>query len=716
MHESINTLAIHTLASKPDRSYFHFAHCVVSRFISFRLYKKQHFISFGLYKNKCQQMASNGAMPGARVAREKVVVEAASDSEDEYRHQNGVTFGHYPGAEHLAIRNDRETVVMVPPRLDDVAPEYISENDDGTVTIELDCMDKATRIRISTLMSMYADDATHFAKCMGFSAAIADLLKQPKENVALELTRAQVQSWDWNGDTLKVGKLSYDHARLLKGLHKAVNEDRVFQGLLVGVRMSKLKGWRHQIRLCKQGRQLYADFQQIMPGKSFQEIEAKMSAELGHLETKPQVDDRVRALIEEYREEKRKLARASNIAAAPTTTTVSAVSTAVVAAAAEALTRAGQETNAAVPATVTDGSSNSEGEPTTPPVIASRKSSRATKRPQLLAEEQGEAAAKEPATKKPKVASLAPSFTKRATQPTTTRPTSGMVPPKLLKNGDGKDIGYSVPSTEWVTASMNKLVLLKNLSNYCAFEGIRGPRAVLDTLLDELMGGGADYNRTFVILIGWTILDQMGEPDEAFIRIIAALKASGLLTPESIAASNAKRLREIISPHDKTLNTGWMVKLCKILMEDYDSIVPSTAEALVALGVKEITHSVASSVIQDAFGYFYGPAIDQFYGCCMVVALELIDLEEHHFDKSNIDPDTVQPTYVRESLLSWLPQQEWKDFSKVMVSIAQMLVEAPEGQANSIRKIIRKRFGPADRNFLLGMADSIVEYFANVSD
>ena len=403
------------------------------------------------------------------------------------------------------------------------------------------------------------------------------------------------------------------------------------------------------------------------------------------------------------------------------------MSTAVVAAAAEALTRAGQETNAAVggtqttsasthPATVTDGSSNSEGEPTTPPVIASRKSSRATKRPQLLAEEQGEAAAKKPATKKPKVASLAPSFTKRATQPTTTRPTSGMVPPKLLKNGDGKDIGYSVPSTEWVTASMNKLVLLKNLSNYCAFEGIRGPRAVLDTLLDELMGGGADYNRTFVILIGWTILDQMGEPDEAFIRIIAALKASGLLTPESIAASNAKRLREIISPHDKTLNTGWMVKLCKILVEDHDSIVPSTAEALVALGVKEITHSVASSVIQDAFGYFYGPAIDQFYGCRMVVALELIDLEEHHFDKSNIDPDTVQPTYVRESLLSWLPQQEWKDFSKVMVSIAQMLVEAPEGQANSIRKIIRKRFGPADRNFLLGMADSIVEYFANVSD
>ena len=158
------------------------------QFIPFATSITLQFILF-VFKGRAFTMASHGGTANGE-ARTRVEVEAASDSEDEYRN-SGVSFGHYPGAEMLAIRNNHGTVVMASPRVDDDTPAYIKEHSDGTVTIKLDGMDSATRIRISTVMSMYAEDATHFAKCMGFSAVLSDLLKQPRESIALELSPGQ---------------------------------------------------------------------------------------------------------------------------------------------------------------------------------------------------------------------------------------------------------------------------------------------------------------------------------------------------------------------------------------------------------------------------------------------------------------------------------------------------------------------------------------------
>ena len=136
-------------------------------------------------------------------------------------------------------------------------------------------------------------------------------------------------------------------------------------------------------------------------------------------------------------------------------------------------------------------------------------------------------------------------------------------------------------------------------------------------------------------------------------------------------------------------------------------------DGLLALGIREISLDVANAVIQDVFGVFYGPGVDQFYGVRMAIALDLIDLNEHHCDKTKIDTDDVNPEYVRGSLLTWLPPEEWKDFHKLMVSTAQMIVESPDAkQDRVIRKITKKKFGAADKTIVLGMIDSIDDYFA----
>ena len=238
---------------------------------------------------------------GGAQQRNIPVVEAPSDSEDEFPESSHISYALYPGAQELFPK--RRGMVIGPPRLSDGAPSYITEDADGVVTVKLSWMDTDTRVRLSILMSMYADDATHFAKCTGFAAVVADLLKRSKESVATEFTADEIRSWDWTKPTMRVRQVDTDQCRAMKALHEALNADRVLQGEKHGVMVSKLKGWRHQLRLWSQGRQLYGDFQQIMPGKSFQEIEERMKNELGCLQSKPEVDERMRQLIEGFRKE-----------------------------------------------------------------------------------------------------------------------------------------------------------------------------------------------------------------------------------------------------------------------------------------------------------------------------------------------------------------------------------------------------------------------------
>lgn len=94
----------------------------------------------------------------------------------------------------------------------------------------------------------------------------------------------------------------------------------------------------------------------------------------------------------------------------------------------------------------------------------------------------------------------------------------------------------------------------------------------------------------------------------------------------------------------------------------------------------------------------------------MAIALELIDLEGHHYDKNMIDPLKVCSLYVRESLMAWLPQHEWKGFHSLMVSTTQLLVEST--RLSAIKQIIQRKFSAEDKKTLLAMVDDIVLYFA----
>lgn len=211
------------------------------------------------------------------------IVEEASDDEEEGE-MNADADELFPG---------NSGSVIVAPRLSDDAPTYIEEADNESVVVRLEKMDVDTRVRSALVMNMYSTDANHYDKCMGPIALCADLMKKPKEDIALEFTAQEVASWNWTKETPKVSDLDYDQNRVMKAFYKAINEERQNSADLLELGLPTLKSWRHYIRLWRQGRQLYADFQHILPGKSFDEIQFHMETELGQLPSKPIMEERV---------------------------------------------------------------------------------------------------------------------------------------------------------------------------------------------------------------------------------------------------------------------------------------------------------------------------------------------------------------------------------------------------------------------------------------
>ena len=143
----------------------------------------------------------------------------------------------------------------------------------------------------------------------------------------------------------------------------------------------------------------------------------------------------------------------------------------------------------------TQPSSNSKSSPEQPTKKSQRVRKQATITNVAVANQNNARPAKDPRNSKRKKLDIG--FEKLAPLPKITVGTTKMVPPMLVQGNEGEDLGYSMPSSDWQEQAMNKLVLRKNLQNYCSLppHNIRGQRAMIDTAVDTLMGGGALYDK-----------------------------------------------------------------------------------------------------------------------------------------------------------------------------------------------------------------------------
>jgi endonuclease III len=658
--------------------------------------------------------------------------------------------------------------------------EQQGEGEKKNLYVNLDKMDTETRVRCEVIMSAYSN-YTHYQKITNPFTCLADMMGVDKVEIAVAIKKEDIAAWDWRTDFPKVPDADGLQTKLLKALFVAIRTGKSREELVRQKQLPELKGWRPFIRLWRQGRQLYSDMQHMFPDLSKQELEDKLVKAFADTNTKPDVDKTVESFARQFRkdklateramsfleesatgeqvtqEEKMKaveLAAAQKPAAAPESAQPAAAPESAQPAAA-----AQQKPAAGKPAAHTRvlpirtckraTAASPEQAPTPSPEPAKKKPKKAPAPPAVApavapaTSVAAKAKAKAPAAVSTSAASAPVSAPHQPSSATSTRRTNkhyatkrksivlnfagtakkpkmvgamakGKVPPKLAEDGQE----YLPPSKEWKEDALFRLAQLKHLANCCAIKGIVGPRALMDTAVDEIMGGGGTYDRPFIVLLTAIIVDNMEEEDDAFYKILRSLKEADLLTPQAIANSTAAKLKKIVGQHDKSLSTAWLVKLCKELVTKHDGKVPEKIDDLLSLSgtVSQINASIANTVCQEAYGRFIGPVVDYYYGTRMAIALDLVDVAEYHYDKDKIDANKVEPTAIQSSLLEWLPPQEWRDFHKLMVSTAQLIVEpASQDQPAAIKTIIRHNFTPNNRAVVNEMVASITEFFGVIT-
>ena len=607
-----------------------------------------------------------------------------------------------------------------------VLPAF-AEEVSGAITFNLAGMETETRVRVELIVNMYAEKPSYFERIINPIALVADMLGKEKAKIACVARQGQIRRWDWRTDLPRVDKLEYDHRRLMEGLFTAISDDRTKVANQLKGALPKLKSWRHYTRLWKAGRKLYSDFQHLMPGCSIEEVEAAIYDEC---QEKGQTEKQLKAIVatklRKFREEKQKEEGERAINERANTDTGVVIGTQVIEA---------TSTADATPPTSLRSSARLRGRslPTNPALVTPaptlQRHNRTTlpKRrslpmvaaaPTSTAVMRARSRATTATTAKKRQRTLTPCFIgttnkpKLAGGPTPVAASetnlTGLVPPRLMRDDKGNE-GYSEPSEDWVEQQMDKLAVVKHFVNCCAVQGIVAPRAELDAAIDSIMGGGANYDRAFILLLTAAISDNMCGSDQALLEILSALKDAKLLSQEAIANSTASALKKIVSPHDKHLRTAWIVKMCGVLVNKHNGSIPASIQELLALEIPEISIAVASTVTQQGFGWYYGPVVDQFYGTRMAIALDLIETLQYHSDKFKIKADHIEPHYIRESLLQWLPPREWKGFHTLMVSMAQIIVDDPSNKdkIQTIKKIMEKRFPAADKLMLAGMIEHV---------
>ena len=637
------------------------------------------------------------------------------------------------------------------------------DDDDCTLTLELEDMDKEMRDRLQTVMNMYNYDATHLSKCIAPIVLVSELLKKPLEDLAMDFPQETIDAWNWKDNkknTPRVGAIIPEYTAAVKALYSAIetNNDKAQSSLFFS--LPKLKQWRYFLRLWRQGRQYYTDFRCIMPGKSFEEINSKMQEELGQLATRPSVDDKVQELIKAFR----KAQQAKELKdITPHTGLVALVAAAESVQENEDTHDLGKEYYDNLwkgnnEEAKEDNNNNNEDDDDddddeddndddddedddednsedddqddedddTPDYEDTETETEIEDAKEIddeveAVEVEAEIVMDDDSTNKVnrngKRKAGPVNHNKRKAGPVNHNKRKGSS--KRLKHSTASDSTVippeynketklcARPSAQWVEIAKNKITLLKCLAAHCQSNEMDGSffgsqlDVVLAALFEESNSFPQKYNRPFLVLMVAILYKLSYGEGNVVSNAIKALVAKKLLTPDSLAKFSGKNLQTMITKSTgKRLKTVWMSKIAHTLVSKHNGEVPVSPNSLAELD-DLVDTSVITTVLQDGHGYYYRPGLDCRYGVPVLIALELIDT-------ADIDiPERVNITHAQKSLSTWLRVYDWKDIGKLLANVGALALDGDP----IITEIIKKKFVKADSELLLTMMSQIHDYF-----
>ncbi|CAB9520234.1 hypothetical protein SEMRO_1085_G239550.1 [Seminavis robusta] len=190
-----------------------------------------------------------------------------------------------------------------PPLLSDNVP-YVEEHGDNVV-IKLDLMDVETRINLERVLNMYALPETHYDRIISPIQLVADLLRLNFFQVAFCLDADDLAAWDWRQDLPTADKVPTDQVRIMHKHYQVIDQERPEEAKKLKGRIKGLKSWRHYLRLWRQGRQLYSNWQHIFRNKTNTWVQAKIEETFSDCVTKNDIQESMRKLLASFLVEKK---------------------------------------------------------------------------------------------------------------------------------------------------------------------------------------------------------------------------------------------------------------------------------------------------------------------------------------------------------------------------------------------------------------------------
>lgn len=150
-----------------------------------------------------------------------------------------------------------------------------------------------------------------------------------------------------------------------------------------------------------------------------------------------------------------------------------------------------------------------------------------------------------------------------------------------------------------------------------------------------------------------------------------------------------------------------MHEIARKLIDAGGGVFPTTLEEIKAVGVED---TVARLLMQRVFGsteIVIGLNIRK-----ITCALDMFDWEETEAkNKRELKMVKVTAPSVRQSLMTWLPKGDWREFQDTVESLGEVLGANKAGYWGQLKAVANKHYSPNEKKKVLSMVEEIIRFF-----
>jgi hypothetical protein len=196
------------------------------------------------------------------------------------------------------------------------------------------------------------------------------------------------------------------------------------------------------------------------------------------------------------------------------------------------------------------------------------------------------------------------------------------------------------------------------------------------------------------------------------VSLLEDLLKEKLLYMKNLAAAEPARIDMLFQRHGLQVHSLWMVYLARDIIRNHNGRTPDDISTLLELQTEKwhhhhtgrnlISHEVARSFLQDAYGFQSGLVLDT--SCrAVLVATEMVDSYEYLNDaQDSVALEKATAVRLEKSLKTWIAPGNWQGHQATISSFIQLLwYDNAEAVRHEINRLLKARFVSSDQQAIV---------------